>query len=382
MGGLRYDPVRRECQTGTSVTEPDDSSALVQLGYDERVGGLFAPHAASGLTLGRVVRADRGYVFVSTASGIVMAESAMTLVKAAGHDPESLPAAGDWVALREDADLDVPLVDAVLPRSSAIVRRDPGKAAVGQVLAANIDTVFIVQPIEDEPNVRRLERELALAWESGAAPVVILNKADMSADVEAAMAAVEAVAMGVDILLTSAETGKGVERLRDYTSGHRTVVLIGPSGAGKSTLVNFLAGRDVQATAEVRDFDGKGRHTTVARELIPLADGGVLIDTPGIRAVAMWDAADGLAATFPEIEELARQCRFADCAHEGEPGCAVVAAVENGTLPAERLESYRKLLAEMRHSAGERDLRIRAEGKGKGKAIAKDARRFFRDRGR
>ena len=364
------------------VTAVNEGEGLVQLGLDDRIRALFAPHAAAGLTLGRVVRADRGFVFVSTGDDIVMAENALTLVKAAGHDPEPLPAAGDWVALRDDADLKVPLVEAVLPRSSAIVRRDPGKAAVGQVLAANIDTVFIVQPIEEEPNVRRLERELALAWESGATPVVVLNKADMSQDTDAALVAVEAVAMGVDILLTSAETGEGVERLRDYTGGHRTVVLIGPSGAGKSTLVNHLAGRDVQATAEVRDYDGKGRHTTVARELIPLADGGVLVDTPGIRAVAMWDAADGLAATFPEIEELAAQCRFADCAHEGEPGCAVLAAVEDGTLPAERLESYRKLLAEMRYSAGERDLRIRAEQKGKGKAIARDRRRFNDDRGR
>jgi ribosome biogenesis GTPase len=356
-----------------------DAEALAQLGLDERIVALFETHAEAGLTLGRVVRADRGFVFVSTGAEIVLAENAMTLVKAAGHDPEPLPAAGDWVALRDDADLKVPLVEAVLPRSSAIVRRDPGKAAVGQVLAANIDIVFIVQPIEDEPNVRRLERELALAWESGATPVVVLNKADMSADVDAAITAVEAVAIGVDILLTSAETGEGVERLRAYTTGHRTVVLIGPSGAGKSTLVNHLAGRDVQATAEVRGYDGKGRHTTVSRELIPLADGGVLIDTPGIRAVALWDAADGLAATFPEIEELAQGCRFADCTHTGEPGCAVLAAVEDGTLPVERLDSYRKLLGEMAQSADERTLRLRLERKGKGKALSQEIKRYNRD---
>jgi ribosome small subunit-dependent GTPase A len=359
-----------------------EEPSLVALGVDEVIRAEFAPHAAAGLTLGRVVRADRGFVVVSTGLGHVMAENAMALVKTVGHDPEPLPAAGDWVALRDDPVLDVPLVEAVLPRKSAIVRRDPGKAAVGQVLGANIDTVFIVQSIEDEPNVRRLERELALAWESGATPVVVLNKADMSADAAAAITAVEAVAIGVDILLTSAETGEGVERLRDYTRPHRTVVLIGPSGAGKSTIVNLLAGGDVQTTAEVRDFDGKGRHTTVARELIPLADGGVLIDTPGIRAVAMWDAAEGLSATFPEIEELARACRFADCAHDGEPGCAVAAAVEDGRLPAERLDSYRKLGAEMQRSAGERDLRIRAEQKGKGKALAKEIKRFHRERGR
>jgi len=359
-----------------------DMDTLEALGLDDRVRAEFAPHAADGLTLGRVVRADRGFVFASTGSEVVMAESAMTLVKAAGADPEPLPAAGDWVALRDEPELKVPLVEAVLPRSSAIVRRDPGKAAVGQVLAANIDTVFIVQPIEDQPNVRRLERELALAWESGATPVVVLNKADMSADADAALATVKAVAIGVDILLTSAETGEGVERLRDYTSGHRTVVLIGPSGAGKSTLVNHLAGRDVQATAEVRDFDGKGRHTTVARELIPLADGGVLVDTPGIRAVAMWEAEDGLAATFPEIEELALACRFADCGHETEPGCAVRAAVEDGSLAADRLQSYRTLRAEIAQTAEDRNLRVRLERKGKGRALSEQTKHHDRDQGR
>ena len=356
--------------------------ALDRLGYDERVRKLFAEHGAAGLRLGRVVRADRGFVFVATATGTLMSEAAMALTKAAGADPEPLPAAGDWVALRTDRGLEVPLVEAVLPRSSAIVRRDPGKAAVGQVLAANIDTVFIVQPIEDEPNVRRLERELALAWESGARPVIVLNKAEMSQDADAALAAVRAVAIGVDILLASAVTGEGVERLRDYTAGHRTVVLIGPSGAGKSTLVNYLAGQDVQAVRDVRAFDGKGRHTTVSRELIGLPDGGVLIDTPGLRGVAMWDAADGIAATFPEIEELAAQCRFADCAHEGEPGCALTAAIAAGTLPAERLDSYRKLQAEMRHSAVERGLRLRAEEKGKGKAVHRALRRSDREQER
>ena len=362
------------------MTHTGGMEALVQLGYDPQVAAEFAPHAAGGLTLGRVVRADRGFVFVTTASeAVLLAEPAIALIKAAGPDPESLPAAGDWVAVRVDPELDVPLVEAVLPRSSAILRRDPGKAAVAQVLAANIDTVFIVQPIEEEPNVRRLERELALAWESGAMPVVVLNKADRSQDPTAALDTVRAVAIGVDILLTSAETGEGVEQLRSYTAGHRTIVLIGPSGAGKSSLVNHLAGERVQATAEVREFDGKGRHTTVSRELITLPDGGVLIDTPGIRAVAMWEAEDGLAATFPEIEELALSCRFSDCAHSEEPGCAVRAAVEDGTLAADRFESYRALRAESAQAAEDKGLRLRLERKGKGRALSKEIKRYHRD---
>lgn len=365
---------------GTSTPEPNDEGRgfdLDRLGF-ERFVALFAEHAEGGLEPARVLRTDRGSLLAATRGGVARAEVAVHLLKSA-EGPEVLPAVGDWVALDARPPLLVPLVEAVLPRRSAFVRRDPGKATIGQVLAANIDVVFIVQPIESEPNVRRIERELALAWESGATPVVVLSKTDLSADAAGALAAAEAVAFGVDIVLESAETHEGIDALRSYAAGDRTVALIGPSGAGKSRLINELVGSDVQAIGDVRDFDRKGRHTTVARELVLLPGGGVLIDTPGLRQVAMWGTEEGLAATFPEIEALAEGCRFDDCTHVSEPGCAVLAARDDGSLPVERYESLMKLRAELRHEAGKADARIRAEEERKWKTIAKANRAFFKD---
>ena len=310
----------------------------------ERFEALFAEHVAAGLVPARVLRTDRGSLLAVTGDGVVRAETAVHLLKAA-DGPEALPAVGDWVALRTSDGLDVPLVEVVLPRSSAFVRRDPGKAAVGQVLAANIDVVFVVHPIDAEPNVRRIERELALAWESGATPVVVLSKTDLAPDAEGARLAVEAVAPGVDVLLESAVTGDGVDALLRYADGpshrraHRTL------GGGQVQAHQPDSGQRCPSDRRGARLDGKGRHTTVARELVPLPGGGVLVDTPGLRQVAMWGADDGVTAAFPEIEALAAGCRFDDCTHTAEPGCAVLAALESGELPAERYESYMSLRA-------------------------------------
>lgn len=363
----------------TDIINPEPS--LEFLGYSDRWRALFSPYAEEGLIPARVIRADRGSVLAATGEGVIRAEPTRRLSKEA-LSAEELPAAGDWVAIRHDADLELPQIEAILPRTSAFTRADPGKDAATQVLAANIDTVFIVHPIVEEPNVRRLERELALAWESGAIPVVVLAKSDLSADTEAAQAAVETIALGVDIHMTSAKTGDGVEALLAYADGHRTVALIGPSGAGKSTLINRLVGSDVQATREVRVADGRGRHTTVARELVPLPNGGVLVDTPGLRGVALTDAESGIAAAFPEIEALSYECRFRDCAHETEPGCAVLAAVESGTLAEDRLESYRTLLKEVRSAAIRADARLQAAENRRWATIHKSARELYKYRNR
>lgn len=351
-------------------------SALARLGF-ARFEALFAEHAAAGLVPARVLRTDRGSLLAATDGGVVRAETAVHLLKSA-DGAEALPAVGDWVALRTSDGVRVALVEVVLPRSSAFVRRDPGKAAVGQVLAANIDVVFVVHPIDAEPNVRRIERELALAWESGATPVVVLSKKDLAPDPEGARVAVEAVALDVDVLLESAVTGDGVDALLRYADGHRTVALIGPSGAGKSKLINRIVGSDVQAIGEVRAFDHKGRHTTAARELVPLPGGGVLVDTPGLRQVAMWGADDGVTAAFPEIEALASGCRFDDCTHTAEPGCAVLVALESGELPAERYESYMSLRSEMGFEARKHDAHLRAEETRKWKILHKSARALYR----
>jgi ribosome biogenesis GTPase len=278
----------------------------------------------------------------------------------------------------DEQDVDVPLLEAILPRAGTITRGDPGGSSDVQVLAANVDTVLVVHPIAEEPNLRRIERELTFAWDSGAIPVVVLTKADLSADPDGARLAVESVALGVDVVVINARDTDSAGSLLAYTAGQRTAVLLGPSGAGKSTIANALVGEERQATSEVRASDQKGRHTTVARELIPLVGGGILIDTPGLRALGLTASDEGVTAVFSEIDELAQQCRFRDCAHADEPGCAVKAAVKSGTLPADRLASYHKLMRESAVVAARDDVRLRSEVKGRSKAFAKAIKDYYK----
>lgn len=357
------------------------SPALRALGYSARWQALFATFAGPDSIPGRAIRVDRGSVLAATPRGVQRVRPSAALLKAAAG-PADLPTVGDWLALRAPADLDTPLIDVVLPRAGAITRGDPGDESRIQVLAANIDTVFIVHPIDGAPNVRRLERELSLAWDSGAVPVVVLAKADAAASSDDARAQVEAAAFGVDVLVTSAVDGMGLDSVRDHLAEPRTAVLIGPSGSGKSTLTNALLGEQRQATREVRTADRRGRHTTVARELIVLPGGGLLIDTPGLRALALTGSEDGIASTFPDIEEAAVDCRFRDCSHTTEPGCAVLAAVETGSISEGRLESYHKLRREAVVAAMKTDPRLRAEEVRKWKIIHKAAKEYYRLTGR
>lgn len=353
---------------------------LEEIGFSPRWQALYAPYASEGLVPARVVRSNRGVVLVATATGLSRAKSSTRLLKSA-RGPEDLPSAGDWVVVDARDGMDVPQIEAVLTRFSAITRGSSGKTSDTQVLAANVDTVFVVHPIAEAPNLRRVERELSMAWDSGATPVVVLTKADLSADPEAARAEIGTVAMGVDVLVTSAVTREGVQPLLDYVADHRTAVLVGPSGAGKSTLVNALLGHERQATREVRLSDGRGRHTTVARELVQMPGGGVLIDTPGLRALGLTGSEDGVTSAFPEIEEAAAGCRFGDCTHHDEPGCAVRAAVDSGAIGSERLESYHKLLGEAHAASARTDARLRAERDRKWKDISKASKRFFKEQG-
>ncbi len=356
-----------------------DITALEALGCSPRWQALFEPHLARSLTLARVIRSDRGSALIATPAGVVRAKLSARLLKSATGSAD-LPAVGDWVAVLAPEGIDAPLIEVVLERASAITRGEPGKTSDVQVLAANIDTVFVVHPIAGPPNLRRIERELSVAWESGTVPVVVLTKADLSADPEGARKAVESVAPGADVLAMNALTGEGVAPLLAYVSGHRTAVLIGPSGAGKSTLVNALIGEQRQETREVRVIDGRGRHTTVARELIQMPGGGVLIDTPGLRELGLTGSEEGITAAFPDIESASRSCRFRDCAHTDEPGCAVRAAVESGTLPPERLASFHKLVCEAHVAARKTDVRVRAEENRKWKIISKAAKDFNKKR--
>lgn len=353
-----------------------DSDALIAVGFTPALAARAAEFPPD-LVPGRVVRSDRGFVFVFTASGILVARPATRLVKSA--EDGGMPVAGDWVLLGGDAS--EPLVEHVLERSTAIQRRDPGRAARMQVLAANVDTVLITHPLAEAPNLARIERELALVWDSGARPVVILTKADLAEDLEAAIAGVCDAAPGVPVHAASVLTGAGLDEIRAYLADGATIVLIGPSGSGKSTLVNALAGQDIRDTREVRVSDHRGRHTTVSRELIQLPGGGLVIDTPGLRAVGMWDSADGIDHAFADVAALAVGCRFRDCRHEGEPGCAVEAAVASGALPIRRLESYRELQAEARFVGEQLDARARQERKRSDKTLARAIKRYHKSDG-
>ncbi|MHB8793074.1 MAG: ribosome small subunit-dependent GTPase A [Thermoleophilia bacterium] len=354
-----------------------DTNVLQELGYSPRWQSLFEPHAAAGMTAGRVIRSDRGGALVMTAAGIVRAKFSAPLLKSAASTADR-PVAGDWVAVLTADDLDVPLIEAVLDRASAITRGDPGKTDI-QVLAANIDTVFVIHPIAEQPNLRRIERELSLAWDSGATPVVVLTKADLSADAEAARSAVKSAAPDTDVLIMNALAGDSVRPLLTYISGHRTAVLVGPSGAGKSTLINVLLGEKRQATREVRVNDGRGRHTTVSRELIQMPGGGMLIDTPGLRSLGLTGSEEGISSAFPDIEEAAHSCRFRDCTHNEEPGCAVRSAVESGAIESARLASYHKLMREAQDVANRKVVRLREEEARKSK-ISQQAARDHRKR--
>jgi len=373
--------VATESHSNDPAHEEVEGLTLVRLGLSNRERALFAPLAEDGFSLGRVMRADRGMAFVGVDGAVLRAEPAVHLLKATA-DVDHRVAVGDWVAFARPEGHDLSIIEAILPRSSAFVRKDPGEQTAGQVLAANVDYVLLVQALAPrEPNLRRLERELVTAWDSGAQPVVVLNKADLcdEADAERWREEVVAVALGVDVHVVSGMTGEGVEQLAAYARGHKTVALFGPSGVGKSTLINHLVGHDVQAIGGIRESDGKGRHTTVARELVLLAEEGVLIDSPGMRALALWDVADGVSAAFPDIGRFAEECRFRDCAHTNEPGCAVQAAVEAGELDAARLDSYVRLKKELQHLAAKQDVLARQDQTRNDRTLAKTIRRYHKE---
>ncbi|MFC0526939.1 ribosome small subunit-dependent GTPase A [Phytohabitans kaempferiae] len=322
---------------------------------------------------GRVVRVDRGVCTVLCAGGTVRASLAGAILAASAADPVNLPCAGDWVTVRSWPDARI-TVEAVLPRRTAIVRRTSDKDSVGQVLAANVDAAAVVEPMHPAPDVGRIERLLALAWESGAQPVVVLTKCDLAADPDAVVTEVARAAPGVDVVAVSAQRGDGLAAVRPLVAAGRTLALLGPSGAGKSTLVNALAGATVMGTQQIRRVDGKGRHTTTYRALIPIPGGGAVLDTPGIRAVGLLDAEEGLDRAFSDVADLAATCRFADCQHDGEPGCAVRSALKSGDLTPRRYESWRKLQREIAFEARRKDARLQAEERARWKRIDKEVR--------
>lgn len=297
------------------------------------------------------------------------------------HGRDGFPAVGDWVLARELAGEDRAVIEHLLTRRSALSRKTAGERTDEQIMAANVDLIFIVASLNRELNLRRVERYLAVAWESGATPVLVLNKADLAGDRSASLREVHDVAPGVDVYESSAITGEGIDALNIALKYGQTAVFVGSSGVGKSSLVNRLLGNEAQTISHIRS-DDKGRHTTTSRQMLIAPGGAVIIDTPGIRELQLWDAGEGLGQAFSDVESLAAGCSFRDCTHTSEPGCAVTGALRSGDLDRGRFDSYRKLQREQIFIESKKDDRLRSEEKKKWKQIHKDNRRRMKMRGR
>jgi ribosome biogenesis GTPase / thiamine phosphate phosphatase len=351
---------------------------LKELGWNPYFESMWQEQNNSGCVRARVVSQQRGLWRIAGDFGErwSVPSGKMRAAAQAGGD---WPAVGDWVAAELESEQPA-VLHAVLPRRSQFARKTAGKRVEQQVIAANVDTAFVVMALDGDFNLRRLERYLAQCWDSGASAVVLLNKADECGEVSARATEVERIALGTPVFALSAQTGQGLEALASFLTAGQTIVLLGSSGVGKSTLVNRWLGRGLQAVRPVREKDSRGRHTTTTRQLLLLPSGALVIDTPGLRELQLWDASDGVARTFADLDQLAAQCRFRDCRHENEPGCAVQAALLAGDLDEARLESRRKLEREQDFLRRKLDPEARTKAKHRIRILERGVRQKYRQR--
>lgn len=343
------------------------------LGWNDELEAPFEPYRQRGFFAARVAAQYKGAFVLYWDGPDLWAELPGRMLHRAGGALD-LPAVGDWVVFEPLPPPSRSMIQALLPRRSAFVRKVAGQTTREQVVAANVDVVFLVNALNEDLNPRRIERYLTLAWESGANPVIVLTKSDVCPDLEGALTEVQGVALGTSIHIVSNVTGDGIAELHSYMGSGRTIALLGSSGVGKSSLVNSLVGADVQTVKEIRE-DGRGRHTTTHRELIALPQGGLVLDTPGMRELQLWEASDGIQGSFEDIVLLAHSCRFRDCTHRSEPGCAIRKAIKSGKLKSARYESYLKLQRELKFLETRRDKRAQSDARKRIRARARARRR-------
>ncbi len=350
---------------------------LTELGWSPFFKSHFLEEGTGGCVPARVSEESKGFYRVLAEEGEFLAQIAGR-IRYRAEDRDDFPAVGDWVVTAPRPAEGRATIVAILPRRTILSRKVSGRAIEEQILVTNLDTVFVVASLNREFNLRRIERYLALVWESGARPVVLLNKADLCPDVSAAYREVECIAPGAPVHALSAASGQGLESVRAYLQPGQTAAFIGSSGVGKSTIINAFAGAEVLRVQPVRCTDDRGRHTTTSRQLMVLPGGGIVVDTPGMRELQLWESDAGLSQAFDDLEVLAQECRFRDCRHHGESGCAVAQAIAQGALPRERLENYQKMEAELRFLETKTDLRARQAERERVKQLCKAQKRSYK----
>ncbi len=348
---------------------------LAELGWNDHFARAFAPYAAEGCVPARVTLELKGYCEVTGEEGARLGECSGRFIHAA-KAPADYPAIGDWVAVTaQTGDATRVAIQGVLPRLTRFSRRAAGEEVLEQIVAANVDTVFLVSSLDGNHHLHRLERYLAAAYASGARPVIVLNKVDLTEDIQSLQAEITAAVPAVPVVVISAKTRRGLKALAPWLQPGRTIALLGSSGVGKSTLINRLMGDQVQLTQEVREADNKGRHTTTQRELLITPEGAIIIDTPGMREIQPWEAAGDVAAAFQDVAAIAGQCKFRNCTHTVEPGCAVQAALADGSLELARWQSYLRMLRATAHEVRRVDRPAAQQHKAQMKKLTKQLRR-------